>query len=76
MNYQLTCFEMWILQRIFKRAVIQSEHHAKNIELIYGAVREAAEKEFTEDNTPTIDDFLRERFEATQKMTPDLRTLK
>lgn len=76
MTYILSSFDMWLLRRIFKRAVIQSPEHANNITKIYATLREAAHNEFTEDNTPTLDDFMRERFEISQKMTPDFKLKK
>ncbi len=46
--------------------VTQGYEHARNIEALYALIREACEEEFTEDNAPTMDAFLRERFDATQ----------
>lgn len=59
-------FEKWFMKRVIKSAVTQGYSHAKNIEALYLMVREACESEFTEDNAPTMDAFLRERFETTQ----------
>jgi len=63
--------EKWFFKRVIARDVIQGYSHAKNIEALYLMVREACESEFTEDNAPTMDVFLRERFEATQ-YTPNV----
>lgn len=62
----LTKFQIWLLKRIFKSAVVQGYHHTSNIATIYSLLRQAACDEFTEDNEVTIDDFLRENFESTQ----------
>lgn len=73
MRYQLNCLELWLLKKIFKRAVIQSHQHANNITKIYTLLHEAARDQFTEENSPTLDDFLRERFELSQELTPDFK---
>lgn len=58
----------WLLKRIFKWAVIQGQEHKKNIERIYKLLREAVDKEFTEDNGPTLDAFMLECFEKSQSI--------
>ena len=60
-------FEKWFINRILKREVKQSSVHAKNISNLYGMIREVCESEFTEDNDPTLNSFLKEQFERTQK---------
>lgn len=60
----MTKFEKWMLRRIVKRLVIQSPCHPTNISDYYRIIQEAAQSEFFEDNKPTLDDFLRSRFEA------------
>lgn len=62
----MNTFENWLVKRVIAKEVIQGYDHARNIEALYILIREACEKEFTEDNAPTMDAFLRERFEATQ----------
>ncbi|MGH6957854.1 MAG: hypothetical protein ACREEW_14405 [Caulobacteraceae bacterium] len=44
--------------------VRQSIFHDRRITALYAAIREAAEQESYEDNKPTLNAFLRERFEA------------
>lgn len=61
----MTLFEQWFIKRIFAREVIQGDHQQRICNL-YKMLREAAMNEFTEDNQPTLDDFLRECFESTQ----------
>ena len=59
-------FEKWLVNNIIKREVVQGHNHARNIEELYLMIRVACEAEFTEDNVPTMDAFLLERFEVTQ----------
>lgn len=66
----MTKFERWYLKRIIAREVVQGPLHAKNIQNLYSMIREACEKEFYEDNIPTMDFFLLELFDATQKSVP------
>jgi hypothetical protein len=56
-------FEIWFLKRIFKKAVQQDYDHAARISGLYQMIRDAARAEFTEDNDPTLDSFLRECFD-------------
>lgn len=62
----MNTFARWLFKRLVAREVIQGYDHARNIEYLYAMIREKCEEEFTEDNAPTMDSFLRERFEATQ----------
>jgi len=62
----MTTFERWFIRRVFARDFVQGHDHARNIERVYGLVREVCEDEFTEDNAPTIDAFLSEQFKKTQ----------
>ena len=55
-------FEVWILKKIFARAVIQGAHRARIIE-IFKLMRSACEQEFYEDNTVTLNSNLKEWFE-------------
>lgn len=66
MSRPINRFEKWIIHRILRKAVVQSHEHEKNVKAFYGMIREACENEFTEDNAPTTDAFLRECFESTQ----------
>lgn len=65
-DYRMSWFERWVLRRIFKRLVLQSPQHENNITKVYELMREACEKEFTEDNCPTLDAFLMECFMRSQ----------
>ena len=60
-------FEKWILKGIFAKAVIQGPDHTHNITKLYSMIREACDEKFREDNSPTIDHFLLECFDKTQK---------
>lgn len=57
-------FENWIIRRIFARHVTQGYDHGKRITELYTMIREAAEKEFYEDNKTTRDLYLTEWFRA------------
>jgi hypothetical protein len=61
----MTKFETWLLKRLLKREVRQGNHIAR-IQNLYSLIRDAVCNEFTEDNIPTTDAFLRELFEKTQ----------
>ena len=52
-------FERWALRRIAKRAVIQGDHKSRITEY-YQIIIRAARNEFTEDNGPTLNNFLTE----------------
>jgi hypothetical protein len=56
-------FERWFLNRVFQKQVRQGYKHQENITELYTMIREAAEKEFNEDNVPTLNSFLTECFE-------------
>ena len=62
----MTRFERWFVKRVLRKEFVQGPEHAKNISAVYALVREVCVEEFFEDNLPTMDAFLRERFEATQ----------
>jgi hypothetical protein len=51
------------LEKIAAKAVIQGPTHQKNMTEYFAVLVRAARKEFTEDNKPTLDGFLRECFE-------------
>jgi len=59
----LSRFEQWFLRRVFAREVKQGPTHALRVTALYRMIREAAENEFTEDNKPSRDAYLREWFE-------------
>lgn len=52
-----------ILRWIANEIVIQSREHRQNIIDYYKIINEAAKKEFTEDNKPTLDSFLKACYE-------------
>jgi hypothetical protein len=54
--------DVLILKNICKRIVKQGPLHQARITAYYKIMREAAEKDFTEDNKPTLDAFLQECF--------------
>lgn len=62
----MTRLEYWFFKRILDNEVLQGFNHANNIKALYAMIRKACEDEFTEDNAPTLDVFLRELFEETQ----------
>jgi hypothetical protein len=55
-----------ILKYICRRLVIQGHSHKANISEYYGIMYQAAAEEFTEDNKPTLDDFLQKRFDESK----------
>lgn len=65
-------FENWFVKRTMAKEVVQGGDHARKIKELYALIREVCEEEFTEDNAPTMDAFLRERFEETQYAPNDL----
>jgi len=59
-KYGITKFQIWLLKKIAKRITIQSHMHKENIITYYKIMYDAARSEFTEDNKPTLDGFLKE----------------
>jgi hypothetical protein len=55
--------ERWFLKRLLARQVRQSRTHDLHIIEIYGMIREVCEEEFNEDNSPTLNRFLRDLHE-------------
>jgi hypothetical protein len=55
----MTRFQRWIL-KIICRDLVKQGPHERNIREYYNILREAATAEFTEDNLPTLNDFLTE----------------
>lgn len=53
----MTNFQKWLLTKIAKKIVIQGTHRKRIIDF-YSICINAARNEFTEDNKPTLDDFL------------------
>jgi len=65
----MTRFERWFLRRLLRREVRQGYDHDRRVPGLYGLIREACEKEFFEDNSPTLSAFLAECFEQSQPKT-------
>jgi len=61
---QMTWLEKWFLMRLCRRLVIQGPNHRGNVIEYLRVIREAARKEFTEENEVGIDSFMRECCEA------------
>lgn len=57
--------ELYLFKRILRKEVRQGGQDVK-IRNIYKLIREAVKNEYSEDNDPTRDDFLRQLFEETQ----------
>jgi hypothetical protein len=51
-------FELWFIKRVIRRQVIQGNHRRRIFNL-YAIIVDAARGEFTEDNKPTLDSFLK-----------------
>lgn len=65
----MTWFQIWIFKRILRQQVRQGPHK-ENITELYRYIREAAEKEFYEDNLVTLNSSLTEYFEnSLRKLT-------
>jgi hypothetical protein len=56
----LTKFQMWILRKVFKAAMIQSSYHQRNLVTIQILLLEVMRAEFYEDNDATLDYFVRD----------------
>ena len=59
----LTKFQQWVLERIARNLVVQGPEHQQNIVQMYRIIYNAAKDQFTEDNKPTLDEFLQECFD-------------
>ncbi len=62
--------EKWFLKRLCRKLVFQGNHEGKITEY-YRILRQAAEKEFIEDNRVGLDDFLTECHLAAQRKRSD-----
>ncbi len=58
-EWHFSWLERWYLSRLCRRLVLQG-NHAERIILFYRFMREAAEKEFTEDNAISLNIFMAE----------------
>ena len=61
----MNILKKWLLGKIISTEVVQGDHD-KNIKALYALIRSKCEDEFMEDNSITLDAFLRELFESTQ----------
>ena len=59
-----------VLKHLCKQLVKQGPEHKNNITEYFAIMRQAAQTEFTEDNKPTLDAFLKECYEG----NPDVRS--
>jgi len=62
MRYRITKFQMFVLDWVARKIVIQSHEHKRNIVQYYKIVADAARDQFREDNRYTLNDFLDECF--------------
>ena len=61
----MNVIKRWLLKRAMAKEVIQ-EGRAGRIEDLYSLIREVCREEFSEDSIPSLESFLRDRFESTQ----------
>jgi len=61
-------FRRWLFRKIVRDHIKQSPVHHLNLTELYQMIFEEAEKEFTEDNLPTLISFCKERFNAGLKL--------
>jgi hypothetical protein len=57
-------FERWIIKRAIAKEVRQGFSHPDRITALYRMIRVACEREFFEDNVPTLNSSLTEWFNA------------
>ncbi len=67
--YRLEGWRLWILKRIAKRIVTQSQFHRNNIVDYLKIILEAAGDEFTEDNRPTRIGFIDDCYDDAKQLT-------
>jgi len=60
MEYKLHWLVRFLLRRICRKLVRQGYSHKARITAYYRIMRQVAQKEFYEDNRPTLDAFLSE----------------
>jgi len=58
MEFKINNKDIKVLENIFSKLVIQSQHHENNVKNIFKILRTELEKQFTEDNWVTMDDFI------------------
>ena len=59
----MTKFERWFIKRVTAREVRQGPTHTLRITDLYFLIGDAVREEFTEDNKPTREAFLRKCFD-------------
>lgn len=52
--------EAWFIKRIINREVVQGFDHRRKIFNLYAMIVDSARDQFTEDNKPTLDGFLKD----------------
>lgn len=62
MRYRITKFQVFLLNWIARKIVIQSHEHKQNIVEYYKIIADAARDQFREDNRYTLNEFLDECF--------------
>lgn len=56
--------DLFIARWLIRRIVTQDEIHRQRITQLYATIREAAQREFYEDNDATLNAFLQECFDG------------
>lgn len=62
----ITKFQTWLLRTMFRNLFLQGRHHENNIIAVYSIVTDVAREEFSEDNQPTLNDFLEDCHKAAE----------
>jgi hypothetical protein len=62
-NNNISKVDRIILNKLFKKLIVQGQYHQGNVEELYKMIREVCDFEFTEDNSATLDVFTKECFE-------------
>lgn len=58
MEFKINNKDIKVLENIFSKLVIQSQHHENNVKEIFKILRQELEKQFSEDNWTTMDNFI------------------
>ena len=64
---KIDLFGRWLLKRFCRKLVMQGHYHRSNIIYYYKVLQEAAQTEFAEDNTPTLNRFLTDCYESSKQ---------
>ncbi len=51
-------FTLWLFRKLVRDNITQGPHHQSNLEQMYRIIQEEAQREFYEDNAPTLNGFL------------------